>query len=131
MKKFLKPTRKKLFLSVFLLCIELIIFSVYFLFPLPTGSPLCEPLQYMVIPPDTYQNPSSLIDAWHVANEVDYCNNPLPGIESPLVKTIQYTQIIVIVAVLLAVPYLLSCVILVFTENLKKKKKNFITSSKN
>ena len=129
MMDFLKPTRKKVLLSVVFFVIELVLIFGYSLYLSYTGesmAPMCLP-NLGGTPPSAYQNPHSLSEAWKLANTPDPCSNPWPGIDSPLVKTIQNTQVIVLYVVL---PYLFACIVLSFTNNLKKKNKPYSVTSK-
>jgi len=124
---FLKPTKKKVLLSIIFLIIEFVIIFFYSLYLSYTGaflSPLCLP--NFGTQPDAYQNPHSLFEAWKLANTSNPCGDDWPGIDSPLVKTIQYTQLLALYVVL---PYLLACIVVSFTDNLKKKNKSSTTTS--
>jgi hypothetical protein len=122
MKEFFKPTRKKILFTVIFFVIE---FAVFFLYSLVNSFSTSCPLYLGSAPSDAYQNPHSLSEAWQLANAPD-CGYPWPGIYSPLVKTIHYTQIMVV----LLLPYLLSCIFCSYTGKLKKKKHSYLASSK-
>jgi hypothetical protein len=72
-------------------------------------------------PSNAYQNPQTLSAAWQLANTPDPCGYGWAGIDSPLVETIKNTQNILF---FIALPYILSCVVITGIVKLKKKNKN-------
>lgn len=128
MKEFLKPTKGKIIFSIIFLVIEQVIFF-YFSFFGTSLTPLCIP-NLGGTSPDVYQNPHSLIEAWQLANTSNPCGYSWAGIDSPLVKTIQSIQVIMIVLISPIIAYILSCIILALKNKLKKTNKTTGVTSK-
>jgi hypothetical protein len=113
---FLKPSRKKLLVFALFLLTGLLIEAVPTIFG--TGlSAYCVPTLGSPSP-DTYQNPQTLSAAWELANTPDPCSYGWPGIDSPLVKAIQYVRTTVL---LLMLPYVLACIAVTVLNKIDKK----------
>ena len=136
MKEFFKPTKAKILLTVLLLFIEFI--ASYFISAYNTGQPdsscfpSLSPKGYPSLSPtpDPYQNPHSLPDLVNALLDSDVpnpCGYVTPGIDSPIIKTLHFTQIIFIYTLL---PYSLSCILVAVVGKLKKRNKISTAKSK-
>ena len=125
MKEFLKPNKKKMLLFVPLLFIEFVVLSMIASFTVSSPAPMCLP-ELGNTPPDVYQNPHSLSEAWKLANTPDPCGYAWTGIYSPLVMTIKYIP----VTLSLLVTYIVSCIVVTMKDKLKKKNKTYTATSK-
>ena len=123
MREFFIPTREKVFFSIAILLIELAItffYSLYLSYEGHNLASLCMP--YLgTVPPNIYQNPHSFSEAWRLANTPNPCgNNYSSGIDSPLVTTIEYTKGL---APFIVSSYVFACIVVLFRNKSKRKKK--------